>query len=497
MGKKQRMHKDCRWILGIVLIVCLIMTYGWWNGRMAYGYETSNPSESRTFSKGYFDVIIKGPSGQEWINGEVNYSGKQMTQDDFNNASRTLTFNRKSGEAAGVYNAKITTTSAKTIQNNSKGNYTRFEFNIQYTQPAHQVYSSESADNVTHLGSDYKKASSNFSSQAGHSTSARTVNVKINMSIYATGVCTYKINNKFQRVWNTAITLNLKKNNYTLSYNANGGSVSTASKTVACGGTYGTLPSAWRTGYSLKGWNNQSNGSGSWANSSWVVCSGNHTVYAIWTPKQYTIAYDGNGADSGSMQSTTATYDANVTLAGNGFTKKGYAFLGWSTDENATSAAYTNGQTFPWKQDGNMTLYAVWSKDNYEVELYGNGASGEKRTETIKYGQASALPKNKFERSGYTFLGWSTKEDALLPEYTDEQAVTNLCDAGDTCSLYAVWKKTDGSFDLTNIIHDEGMFNGSVELKGQNGTEFLREWIDSTYARIDKPNTPGYFSSRY
>lgn len=56
-------------------------------------------------------------------------------------------------------------------------NCTQFDFNIRYKQPAHQVNSSESADN-----------------------SAKTTNVKVNMSIYETGECNYKINiNQHQR----------------------------------------------------------------------------------------------------------------------------------------------------------------------------------------------------------------------------------------------------------------------------------------------------------
>lgn len=473
----------------LVTTVILVAVGILYSQRNAHGYTTETPGKSRTYTNGYGYFTVTGQSGTSTMQILFQCSGlgSSVTQGTFNNKSRKVTMSVKSG-GGGAYNLKLATSSANTYKN-ANGNYTVMDLKISYTVPAHQQESGQTVDSPNAY--DVKATSGT----TGHSASERTITRTIQVSAYAIGLSTHT--DQHIRTFNSRRTFTQKKNNYTLFYNANGGSVSTASKTVACGGTYGTLPSAWRTGYSLKGWNNQSNGSGSWANSSWMVCSGNHTVYAIWTPKQYTIAYDGNGADSGSMQSTTATYDANVTLAGNGFTKKGYAFLGWSTNAGATSAAYTNGQTFPWKQDGNMTLYAVWSKDNYEVELYGNGASGAKRTEIIKYGQASALPKNKFERSGYTFLGWCTKEDALLPEYTDEQAVTNLCDAGDTCSLYAVWKKTDGSFDLTNIIHDEGMFNGSVELKGQNGTEFLREWVDSTYARIDKPNAPGYFSSRY
>ena len=65
------------------------------------------------------------------------------------------------------------------------------------------------------------------------------------------------------------------------------------------------------------------------------------------------------------------------------------------------------------------------------------------------------------------------------------------------CELYAVWKRTDGSFDTHNIIHDDGMFNGSIELEGQNGTGFSRDHVDSEYGRIDKEGQPGYFTNRY
>ena len=115
----------------------------------------------------------------------------------------------------------------------------------------------------------------------------------------------------------------------------------------------------------------------------------------------------------------------------------------------------------------------------------------------LKYGQDDILPANTFERPGYTFLGWSEDPNAIKAKYTDRQAVNTLCDAGQTCELYAVWKKSDGSFDTHNIIHDDGMFNGSIELEGQNGTGFSRDHVDSEYGRIDKEGQPGYFTNRY
>ena len=44
-------------------------------------------------------------------------------------------------------------------------------------------------------------------------------------------------------------------NNYTVTFNPNGGAVSTTSKTVTYDSTYGTLPTPTRTGYTFLGWN--------------------------------------------------------------------------------------------------------------------------------------------------------------------------------------------------------------------------------------------------
>ena len=160
-------------------------------------------------------------------------------------------------------------------------------------------------------------------------------------------------------------------------------------------------------------------------------------------------------------------------------------------------ARYSPGEMITWSNTEGITLYAVWSKNSYEVTFDGNGASGSKKTAELKYGQDDILPANTFERPGYTFLGWSEDPNAIKAKYTDRQAVNTLCDAGQTCELYAVWKKTDGSFDTHNIIHDDGMFNGSIELEGQNGTGFSRDHVDSEYGRIDKEGQPGYFTNRY
>ena len=68
---------------------------------------------------------------------------------------------------------------------------------------------------------------------------------------------------------------------YTLSFNANGGNVSTASKSVPCGSAYGTLPVPTRTEYTFLGWYTATSG-GTKVTESTIMGANNVTLYALW-----------------------------------------------------------------------------------------------------------------------------------------------------------------------------------------------------------------------
>lgn len=127
-------------------------------------------------------------------------------------------------------------------------------------------------------------------------------------------------------------------NQYTVTLDANGGSVGTGSVTTTYSkGDYCDL--SWntptKTGYIFDGWYTEASGGtkvynadGScanegtyWSGSLWQY-DGSPTFYAHWTPITYTIAYNGNGATEGSTTSTTHTYDSSTNLATNGFKRK-------------------------------------------------------------------------------------------------------------------------------------------------------------------------------
>ncbi|MFV0424560.1 MAG: InlB B-repeat-containing protein [Bacilli bacterium] len=79
----------------------------------------------------------------------------------------------------------------------------------------------------------------------------------------------------------------------------------------------------------------------------------------------YVINYDGNGNTAGTTPSDDIIYSnltspAKVMGVDDQFTKTGYELLGWSTDENATTAMYVEDDII----DTNtcITLYAVWGE---------------------------------------------------------------------------------------------------------------------------------------
>lgn len=69
---------------------------------------------------------------------------------------------------------------------------------------------------------------------------------------------------------------------YTVTFNANGGSTPTASKSVAYNSTYETLPIPTRAEYAFKGWFTSANGGTQITSSTKVTLTSNQTLYAQW-----------------------------------------------------------------------------------------------------------------------------------------------------------------------------------------------------------------------
>ena len=150
-----------------------------------------------------------------------------------------------------------------------------------------------------------------------------------------------------------AVVVNLyavwESNVYSIAFSANGGSGSMASLRMSVDDSRSLLANRFRrTGSVFRGWNTAANGSGTRYGDLERVKNLSYThgatvtLYAQWELQPYLISYDGNGADSGSMEDQQVPYGTSASLRRNTYKKAGYLFAGWE-DENGKT--YTDGQT--------------------------------------------------------------------------------------------------------------------------------------------------------
>ncbi len=72
----------------------------------------------------------------------------------------------------------------------------------------------------------------------------------------------------------------------------------------------------------------------------------------------YTVTFDANGADGGSMPGMTVPYPYAATLTANAFTRTGASFERWDTAADGSGTPYTESEALT--LTGDLYLYAMW-----------------------------------------------------------------------------------------------------------------------------------------
>ena len=157
---------------------------------------------------------------------------------------------------------------------------------------------------------------------------------------------------------------------YTISYNANGGTGTAPTSQTAVVGSAITIasnsgvPPLAKTGFVFTGWNTQADGLGtSYAPAANTFMPGsNVTLYAVWVPVDYTLSYDLNGAAGTPPTSQTVAYNTTTIVTSSVPTRTGYGFAGWNTQADGSGTSYASGATTA-PITANVTLYAIWTPD--------------------------------------------------------------------------------------------------------------------------------------
>ena len=236
---------------------------------------------------------------------------------------------------------------------------------------------------------------------------------------------------------NRSYTATWTANTYTVSFDANGGSVTTASKQVTYGQAYGELPVPTdRTGYTFLGWFTEETGGTQVTKDTPYTMADNTTLYAHWSAIPYTITYDLADGKLAENATNPESYDvtfAPITL--NNPTKAGYTFAGW-TGTDLTDA--TMEVTIPTGSTGNRSYTAKWK---YKV-TYTAGTNGfvarsqddEKSNQLEEYvlddtgvvaTGAVAIPAEHYKFDGWYLGSEKVSDDAAFNPSMNENTKNN------------------------------------------------------------------------
>lgn len=190
-----------------------------------------------------------------------------------------------------------------------------------------------------------------------------------------------------------------------------------------------------RSGYVFVGWNENAKAE----TGNITPAFANTTYYAIWKEKEpvvYEITWDANGGSwtDGTVKKTQVkenTVPENPVEP----VRADYIFMGWSIDEKATEPQNPSAATAA------VTYYAVWAAvpppEQITVKWNLNYPGGTIKTVNIDKGTKPADPfeENDRTRTGYTFKGWASSEDAAEAEFTAESPILT-----ESKEYYAVWE---------------------------------------------------------
>lgn len=238
-------------------------------------------------------------------------------------------------------------------------------------------------------------------------------------------------------------------NDYTVTFNGNGGTTSESTITVTYDSNYGALPIPTRTGYKFVNWTLDSGAT--ITASSTVTIAYDHVLKATWaaeTDIAYTVNHyqQNSEGDDYTFIESTIKYGITDTLT------------------EAVSNTYTGFTVENFSQkniDGNgLTEVSIYyNRKVHKVTWYVNGIES---IENYRYGAGIIPPEAT--RTGYSFAGWNSTVPSTMPDI-------NL-------SYTATW--TANKYLVS--------FDGN----GGSSPNSITVTYDSTYGVLPTPNRTGY-----
>ena len=212
-----------------------------------------------------------------------------------------------------------------------------------------------------------------------------------------------------------------------------------------------------KTGYNFNGWNTDANGTGT------TYASGSTptnlttendavvTLYAKWTPVNYTISYVFPSDVTISVQNPSSYNITTPTFTLNNPVVQGYGFIGWCDSFDPDDSSCSTNRKIERGTTGNLVFYAQITKDVYHINYHYINEDGdiiqlpdlEPSTYTIAQGAVYPTEVNIPE---YEFVAWYTSPE--LRFRTRQTAI------GSTGDINVYGKVTKLSCGINEFIQD-------------------------------------------
>ena len=332
-----------------------------------------------------------------------------------------------------------------------------------------------------------------------------------------------KYNNTYSWTVEKAVSLNsyYYPNTYRLIIDLNNGTDWNASDSTNTGynmeyGTSISLAVPNRDGYSFNGWEIVVDNSNESSLSDNVFTMGYNRNYpyqdytvtetvrvqARWIANTYTLRFDGNGADSGSVADMTVSYDSDISLPLNGYTLDRNTFAGWALDSSAHVGAYFAGQNIlssaiidaagmTNQNNAVITLYCAWDpaanisvkNKSFTLEEARNGLITEEKLFEDAYAMDEILDREILP--GTHDLGDGRTNSFIITNYSPEE-FPQFTDSGSNTITYQVIDSVGNVTEKTITVYIVN--NAPQEPESGEGTYRVR-FISEKY--YDKPEEEG------
>ena len=254
----------------------------------------------------------------------------------------------------------------------------------------------------------------------------------------------------------------------TITFDANGGTVSLDSLTCSAATPCGDLPMAQREGHDFIGWFTERDGGVQIFPES--IVKFDCTLYAHYEHMIFSVHFDANGG-TGEMPDVIATKGTATSLPRNQYTRRGYFFGGWRMGPRSSDSFFSSDGAVC-SVNANMTLYADWIAEcNHTYRFEANGGEGSMSDIVVANRERLTLPDCAFSKEGCVFWGWESNT------------------VGDVTTYTAKWKQA--------VMVDTSERGGMVFATDGDSHWYASEYDGKDVVKCEITNAVVYITNRY